>query len=332
MTRIENLYNKIEKEYNRKNEISNIKNIGILAESDKILKSLLEINDVVDTKWKERHDNATQELQGDSTMSYYFFRPQTKEISNAELSPNAVASREEIQEEKEVYLDVFVNLCRSINLTQNIAKKLASNNKLEKPTNAIVQIDKIEDMLLDSILEYTEKRDASKFSYGYLKNKNGEEYLACDVPEFGTLYADINEKSQFKNRIKNVKYEFDYTSSTGVLLPGFSKENAWEKFSWGKTEAEVRSQINMPKERTEIEKIDDLNTRIIKTYNKKVLEMEVLKNLKDIVVEAVEEDYTNLTEENKEYIVNSDMHAIGVKLGFTKDQLMEINNYNSNNQ
>ena len=38
MTRIECLYNKIEKEYNRKNEISNIKNIGILAESDKILK------------------------------------------------------------------------------------------------------------------------------------------------------------------------------------------------------------------------------------------------------------------------------------------------------
>lgn len=330
MTRIENLYVKVEKEYNRKNEISNIKNIGILAESDKILKSLLEINDVVDTKWKEKHDNAIQELQDDNTMSYYFFRPQTKDVSNNDLSPNAVVSREEIEAEKEVYLDIFVNLCRGINLTQNIAKKLASSNNSDKPTNAIVQIDKIEDMLLDSVLEYTEKRDASKFSFGYLKTKNGEEYLACDIPEYGTLYTDINEKSQFKNRIKNVKYEFEYTNASGILLPGFSKENAWEKFSWGKTEAEVRCQINMPKERTEIEKIDDLNTRIIKTYNKKVLEMEVLKNLKDIVVEAVEEDYTTLSEENKKYIVNSDMHAIGVKLGFTKDQLLEINNYNSN--
>ena len=85
----------------------------------------------------------------------------------------------------------------------------------------------------------------------------------------------------------------------------------------------------MSKDRTEIEKMDDLNTRIIKTYNKKVLEMEVLKNLKDIVTEVVKEDYTGVSEEIKKYIVSSDMHAIGVKLGFTKDQLLEIDSYNN---
>lgn len=328
MTRIECLYNKIEKEYNRKNEISNIKNIGILAESDKILKSLLEINDVVDTTWREKNDNATKELQADSTMSYYFFRPQTKDISNIDLSPNKSASRQEIQDEKEVYLDIFVNLCRGINLTQNIAKKLSSSSATGKTTMSMIQIDKIEDMLIESMIEYTEKRNASKFSYGYLKN-DGEEYLAFDVPEYGTIYIDLIEKSQFKNRIKDINYEFCYTASANILLPGFSKEKVWDKFSWGKTETEVRNQINMPKDRTEIEKMDDLNTRIIKTYNKKVLEMEVLKNLKDIVCEAVEEDYTNLSEKNKKYIVSSDMHAIGVKLGFTKDQLLEIDNYNN---
>lgn len=329
MTRIECLYNKIEKEYNRKNEISNIKNIGILAESDKILKSLLEINDVVDTKWKERQDNETTELQGDATMSYYFFRPLTKEISNSELSPNKVISREEIQSEKNVDLDIFINLCRSINLVQNIERKLNENNQSNKPTNAIVQMDKIEDMLLESLIEYTEKRDSTKYSFGYLKNKNGEEYLACDVPTFGTIYTELNEKNQIKSRVKSIEYGFDYYKANNILLPGFSKEKAWNNISWGKVEESVRDEINLPIEKTEILKEDDKISRMIKTYNKKILEMEVLKNLKTIMKDSLNEDYKNLSNENKCYIVNSDIHSIAVKLGFTKEQLQEIEGYNN---